>query len=133
MKLSGDYLMTQFSKKYITESGGSHIVNETNVVANGSLNRFLLGKHYNRCKRIHPLFSAAIQLLHFEKILSNKETDLEALDLYEKHLENVQQANHDEDLSLELEDLLKLYSDYVNNTLNGKHGITLSIGSHMSN
>ena len=42
---------------------------DSEVLVTGSLNGFLLGKHYNRCKRLHPLLSLAFQLLHFEKYI----------------------------------------------------------------
>ena len=39
--------------KYLEESGGPHILNETHVIEKGSLKSFLSGKSYNRCKRSH--------------------------------------------------------------------------------
>ncbi len=41
----------------LAESVGTEILVETEVLASGSLNGFLAGKHYNRCKRLHPLFN----------------------------------------------------------------------------
>ena len=45
--------------KYIAESGGPHMLIESHVLAEGSLNVFLNGKAFERCRRIHVLFAAA--------------------------------------------------------------------------
>ena len=52
---------------YHEASGGPEILIEQGVLAPGSLSGFLLGKHYNRCKRLHPLLALALQILHFKK------------------------------------------------------------------
>jgi hypothetical protein len=57
---------------YIDGSGGDTIMIDTEVLASGSVNGFLLGKHYNRCKRLHPLLSLAFQSLHFKRFLEVK-------------------------------------------------------------
>ena len=53
----------------LSESGGPHILTDTGILAAGSLNGFLTGKHYNRCKRIHPMLACAFQKLHFRRFL----------------------------------------------------------------
>lgn len=40
------------------------------MLAAGSMNSFLDSKHFNRCKRIHPLTSAAFQIIHLEQYLA---------------------------------------------------------------
>ena len=60
--------------KYINESGGPYILIESGVLASGSLHGFIKGKHYNRCKRIHMLLAAALEILRIEE-LANEETD----------------------------------------------------------
>ena len=52
--------------KYLAESGGSHILNETHVIEKRSLKSFLSGKFYNRCKRSHQLIEAAMQILYVQ-------------------------------------------------------------------
>ena len=42
------------------------------------------GKHYDRCKRIHPLFTAAMELLHFKLCLLNYDNLSEREDLIKK-------------------------------------------------
>jgi hypothetical protein len=52
---------------------------EAEVLAGGSMNSFLDSIHFNRFKLLHPLASGALQVLHFEKYLSEIETDPETL------------------------------------------------------
>ena len=61
--------------KFIAASGGPSIRNECGVIANGSLCGFLSGKHYNRCKWIHPLFAVAIEIMHFKLFLERNDDD----------------------------------------------------------
>ena len=56
----------------LSESGGPQVLIDTEVLASGSLNGFLSGKHYNRCKRLHPILSLAIRTLHFEGFLDSQ-------------------------------------------------------------
>ena len=56
--------------KFIEESGGPFVLTETGILASGSLRGFITGKHYTRCKRIHPLFAAALESLHFNQFYS---------------------------------------------------------------
>ena len=50
------------------------------VLAPGSLNGFLSGKHFNRCKCLHPTFALAFEILHFRSFLAtiqqNSELDI---------------------------------------------------------
>jgi hypothetical protein len=54
---------------FLEASGGPQILNDTDVLAQGSLNGFLSGGHFNRCKRIHTLLATAVQILHFRQFL----------------------------------------------------------------
>lgn len=53
----------------LAESGGPHILTDTDVLAQGSVNGFISGRHYNRCKRLHPLLALAMSILHFQAFL----------------------------------------------------------------
>ena len=57
--------------KYINESGGPFILTESGVLAPGSLNGFIKGKQYNRCKRLHTLLVAALEILRIEEFLGS--------------------------------------------------------------
>ena len=52
--------------KIVEESGGPKILTDSDVLAPGSLNDFLNGKHFNRCKRLHPMLALAFEILNFQ-------------------------------------------------------------------
>lgn len=105
--------------KLIVDSGICSLLVQSGLLANGSVNGFLTGKHFNRCKTLHPVVSVTFKALHFRKFLSEKhDEDLEA------DLINVL---NEQDISFILNsqnELLKEYSEYFNDTLVGKHGKT---------
>jgi len=47
----------------------SQVLTNTDVLAPGSLSGFLTGKHFNRCKHLHPILGLAFEILHFEKFM----------------------------------------------------------------
>lgn len=55
--------------KYIDSSGIVDILVQSEALAAGSTNGFIDGKHFNRCKRLHPILSAALQTLHINPYL----------------------------------------------------------------
>lgn len=59
--------------KFIDDSGICSLMSMAELLAAGSVNGFILGKHYNRCKRLHPIVSLAIQILHFQSFLKKKQ------------------------------------------------------------
>ena len=70
INLGGFYLHLAFFKtvgKYIDGSGISEILIASEVLAEGSINSFIEGKHFNRCKRIHTYLAEALRILHFER------------------------------------------------------------------
>lgn len=73
IQLGSFHILLSFFKgigKLIADSGGPFVLNETGILAQGSLLGFLQGKHYNRCKRIHPIFSTALETLHLMVFLA---------------------------------------------------------------
>ena len=61
-----------FSKaigKIVETSGGPEMLNDSGVLAPGSLNGFLQGKHFNRCRRLHPILAFTLELLHFQAFM----------------------------------------------------------------
>ena len=69
------HIMMAFFKaigKFIDNCGITNIIVDSNMLATGLVNGFLTGKHFNRCKRLHPLVSLAIQILHFENFLKTE-------------------------------------------------------------
>lgn len=108
--------------KYIEESGGPYILAESGVLASGALKGFLTGTHYNRCKRIHPMFAAAFQILHFRAYLDANKicTDdvINELTLIQK--ENLAESS----FSPFLVEILNVYEKYYQETEEGVHGAT---------
>ncbi len=49
----------------LAKSSGPEVLIETGVLALGSCNGFLSGRHYNQCKRLHPLLANSMHILHF--------------------------------------------------------------------
>lgn len=111
---------------FLDGSGGPNILTECEVLAPGSLRGFLLGKHYNRCKRLHPLLAAAIQSLHFSVFLEKNEPILEDLREMIRELNTNMSPLVLETLeaSPQYISLMSKYVAYCNETLGGKHGST---------
>ena len=66
--------------KLLSESGGPEMLTESDALAPGSLNGFLKGKHFNRCKRLHPILALAFEILHFLAFLETYESKDEIVD-----------------------------------------------------
>ncbi|GFV92983.1 uncharacterized protein TNCV_3426951 [Trichonephila clavipes] len=54
---------------FINECGLSHMMIESNIIASGSVNGLVEGKHFNRCRRLQPLMALGLQMLHFDHFL----------------------------------------------------------------
>ncbi|GFS64120.1 uncharacterized protein TNCV_3944911 [Trichonephila clavipes] len=61
------------AKVFINECGLFHMMIESNIIASGSVNGLVEGKHFNRCKRLHPLMALGLKMLHFDHFLDNIE------------------------------------------------------------
>lgn len=66
--------------KYIDSSGLDEALVQAEVLTGALMNSFLDSEHFNRCKRLHPLTSAALQILHFEQYSSTTEISPDILD-----------------------------------------------------
>lgn len=111
---------------FIAESGGPEILIESGVLAPGSLNGFINGRHYNRCKRLHPILANALHMLHFERFIEENGplTDefTEGLSLLNtKQSGQVMQEFERSDPCI---DLLNLYDEFSDKTREGVHGAT---------
>lgn len=107
-------------------SGGPHILVEAEVLAPGSLNGFLHGKHFNRCKRLHPLLCAAMRILHFRYFLSKTELMTESLEtkMAALHGNNAQEGVLNLQSDTEYQSLIEAYEAFSEQTRNGDHGPT---------
>lgn len=110
--------------KFIDNCGLSNIMVDTEMLASGSVNAFITGKHFNRCKRLHPLVSLAIEILHFERFM--EANNIQVTDEIKTYLEEFK--NHRSMTPvIEHVDLIQVfdkYEDYKKQTLLGIHGKT---------
>jgi len=80
--------------KLIEDCGLTDVLIDADILASGSVNGFIAGKHFNRCKRIHPIVAITLESLHFERFLEETglsvtpEMKLELEDLAKKLDEN---------------------------------------------
>ena len=106
--------------RIIEGSGGPYVMSEVNVVAPGSLNKFLKGKMYNRCRRVHILFSTALHSLHFQRFMADEEFTDETKAVLKQWVssEDIDQVHP------LLETLALKYSMYCDDTMSGARGKT---------
>lgn len=72
------HIMMAFFKavgKFIDNCGITNIMIDCDLLATGSVNGFISGKHFNRCKRLLPIASIVFQILHFEAFLQDEEIE----------------------------------------------------------
>ena len=106
--------------RIIEGSGGPYVLTEVNIVAAGSLNKYLKGKMYNRCRRGHILFSTALHSLHFQRFIQDNEFTEETKAVLKQWVSS-------EDIDVidpVLETLALKYSLYCDDTLRGVRGKT---------
>ncbi|XP_076672225.1 uncharacterized protein LOC143371161 [Andrena cerasifolii] len=110
--------------KFIDNCGLSNIMVDTEMLASGSVNGLITGKHFNRCKRLHPLVSLAVEILHFESFM--EVNNIQVTDEMKIYLEEFK--NHRSMTPvIEHEDLMQVfdkYEDYKKQTILGIHGKT---------
>lgn len=111
--------------KYIDGSGIIDILVQAEVLAEGSANGIIDGKHFNRCKRIHPLLSGALQMLHFNQFFStyNADNDILIEDL-QYFKDNPSQETEYFELRPSLQVVVNDDDAYCKATLSGDHGKT---------
>ena len=107
--------------KLIEDSGGPTMLIETDVLATGSLNGFLSGKHFNRCKRLHPILGLALEILHFQVFIDEKD-ELKAM------TDKLSLTSRDDlEVVLASEVFIRCvssYTTYTEKTRSGEHGVT---------
>lgn len=68
--LGGFHIMLSYFKaigKVIDDCWLSTIMVESGLLASGSVSSFIDGKHFNRCKRLHPLIAVGLQIVHIPR------------------------------------------------------------------
>lgn len=125
--IGGFHVMMAFFKaigKFIDACGISNIMIDTELIASGSVNGFLTGKHFNRCKRLHPTVSLAFSILHFRQFL--KECNIEITEEMKSYITNY---NNTKSAACMIEhqplaDIIIQYENYLKQTINGERGKT---------
>lgn len=121
------HVMLAFFKalgKFIDGSGITNVMVDTELLANGSVNGFITGKHFNRCKRLHPLIALALQILHSEAYLEDK--NIQMSDTLRDYLIRFKSGERD-NVAIEngeMLDLVRKYEEHETMSLNGEHGKT---------
>ena len=110
--------------KLFEDSGGPTMLIETDVLATGSLNGFLSGKHFNRCKRLHPILGLALEILHFQVFIDSYEQKDEL-----KAMTDKLSLTRRDDLEVVLASevlfrCVSSYTTYTEKTRSGEHGVT---------
>ena len=106
--------------RIIEGSGGPYVLMEGGIVAPGSMNKFLKGKMFNRCRRGYQKLALSLEGLHLKQFfldLSVKSEDVnELLQWSEK--------SSDTDIPSSVLQLMAQYDFYVDETLQGERGKT---------
>lgn len=105
--------------KYIEDSGIPALMISCGLIADGSMNSFISGKHYNRCKRLHAVGALSFKCLHFKQFLrQNNDFNMdEVRSILESELNTEQNLK-------DLNNLLQRYQHFCEQTMNGAFGKT---------
>ena len=111
--------------KYIEESGGSYILQESGILCKGSMNGFISGKSYNRGKRVHQILSVCMQILHFKEFLAQQSDEFLYLTLQHEIAKFNAVSNASiREISKELTKILESYERFQLDSSDGNHGKT---------
>lgn len=103
----------------------AEILVESGVLAEGSVNGFINSKHFNRCKRIHPLTSHALQVLLIESFVSENDIDkFLIVDDLKQIQNNLVDCKERIRMTPIIEDILNKYQNFFEENLNGLRGNT---------
>ena len=70
------------------------MLDECKILVTGSINSFLRGKSYKRCKRMHELLTLSFEILHFESYLKTRNwEEIMGTILQEKNIWKVSNTN----------------------------------------
>lgn len=116
---------SQVIGKFIDSSGLPKLMVDSNLLADGSVRGFLSGTHFNRCKKLHPVIALSLKMLHFEffwKMIGQNETHMnELIEILEA--DSVSYETTTVAIPM-LTSILDKYNQFVQDTLDGKHGRT---------
>ncbi|GFX16733.1 uncharacterized protein TNCV_4187081 [Trichonephila clavipes] len=126
--LGSFHLMMAFFKAigvFINECGLSHMMIESNIIASGSVNGLVEGKHFNRCKRLHPLMALGLKMLHFDHFLDNIEYNFLKEQVIDDLLHYQEVIDSHSSMPIELPNnvltrVLSAYQKFIEETRQGK-------------
>ncbi|GFU25149.1 uncharacterized protein TNCV_3360601 [Trichonephila clavipes] len=140
--LGSFHLMMAFFKSigvFINECGLSYMMIESNIIASGSVNGLVEGKHFNRCKRLHPLRALGLKMLHFDHFLDNIEYNFLKEQVIDDFLHYQEVIDSHSSMPIELpNNVLSAYQKFVEETRQAarqrwtkSHSIRATIISHV--
>ncbi|GFS75833.1 uncharacterized protein TNCV_4665091 [Trichonephila clavipes] len=116
---------------------------ESNIIASGSVNGLVEGKHFNRCKRLHPLMALGLKMLHFDNFLDNIEYNFLKEQVIDNLLHYQEVIDYHSSMPIELPNnvlsrVLSAYQKFVEETRQAarqhwtkSHSIRATIISHV--
>lgn len=110
--------------KTIYNCGLSNTMVDSEFLASGSINGFITRKHFNRCKRLHPMISLAMSILPFRR--NSSENGLSITDdiiMYLSDFCKNRKENPEIDYLSPL-DIIEKYEKYRKETIDVKHSKT---------
>ncbi|GFV11585.1 uncharacterized protein TNCV_975751 [Trichonephila clavipes] len=125
--LGSFHLMMAFFKAigvFRNECGLSHMMIESNTIASGSVNGLVEGKHFNRCKRLHPLMALGLKMLHFDHFLGNIEYNFLKKQVIDDLLHYQEVIDSHSSMPIELpNNVLSAYPKFVEETRQDKDSL----------
>ena len=107
--------------KILEGNGAAYLLSKGKIIAGGSINKFLRGKSYNRCRRGNLLLATAMHGLHLERFI--KDMNIPSTNFLQE-LENWAIVEDIFEVPSNLQYMVKKYDLYLEETLNGKMGKT---------
>jgi hypothetical protein len=106
--------------------GGPEVLTERGILAPGSIYRFLKGKQFNRCSRLHQILMASFQTLHVGQFLMEDGIQTEQLIKTMATLtdNSSSDARTTVEKSPEYDDIMSRYERFEQLTLKDEHGCT---------
>lgn len=104
--------------KLVEDSGGENMLTETEVLATGSLNGFITGKHFNRRKkRLYLTLALAFEVLRFSAFIEEFSDNQQQIETIVNNLK----SNSEEEVGLvvssdEFKAVVDAYEKYTENT-----------------
>lgn len=116
--------------KFINNCDLTTIMVNEELITNASVNEFITGKHFSRCKRLHPMITLALKILHFEYFVQEENIDLP--NEFKTYLEQFLKTRSFEPLiqKAELTEIFQTYEQFKIETLKGKHARHFSAVLH---